>query len=94
LSQSGFCCAYVYFIKENYAIILNGLFGWDINPNTLAIFCFILFTLLCYVRKIEVFAATHVFADSMIVLTVIVVVIYAALKIEKDGVQKIPFINT
>ena len=37
---------------------------------------FIVFTLLAWVRKIELFAQTHVFADIMILVTLIYVIIY------------------
>jgi amino acid permease len=78
LSQSGFCCAYVYFIKENFNQILLQQFGVNVDTQIIALACFFLFSLLCYIRKIEIFAATHVFADFMIVIALITISFYAS----------------
>lgn len=96
MSQSGFCCAYVFFIKENIADILRSGFGIDVNSNIFAIICFIGFTLLCFVRKIEIFAKTHVFADLMILLTVTFVVVYGCYALAEEGsrIKEVPFINS
>jgi len=61
----------------------------------LAIFCFIIFTLLCYVRKIEIFASTHLFADIMIVLTLIAIMSYAGIKMGDTGnrLSTLPIFN-
>uniref|UniRef100_A0A7S3G106 Amino acid transporter transmembrane domain-containing protein n=1 Tax=Strombidium rassoulzadegani TaxID=1082188 RepID=A0A7S3G106_9SPIT len=58
--------------------------------------CFVIFTLLCFVRKIEIFAVTHLFADIMIVLTLIVVVIYGARELAEKGsqIKTVDFINS
>ena len=39
----------------------------------MTIICFVIFTGLVFVRRISVFAATHVFADAMILLTIIII---------------------
>jgi amino acid permease len=85
----------VYFIKENYSAILKNAFDVDIDPNYFALMCFILFTLLCFVRKIEVFASTHVFADVMIALTLVVVVVYGCIEMSANGqkLKTVDFIN-
>jgi len=44
-----------------------------------------IYTPLVYVRKIEVFAATHLFGDIMIIITVVVLCIYAGIDVGKDG---------
>jgi len=46
-----------------------------------------MFTLLCFVRKIEKFAIGHLFADAMIVMTLIVVVIFGVIAIQDNGPQ-------
>ena len=46
---------------------------------------FIIFTFMCWVRKIEVFAATHIFGDVMILATVVIIIIYAALDLNRHG---------
>jgi len=40
---------------------------------------------LVYVRRIEVFAATHLFGDFMIIITVIIIFIYAGIDVAQDG---------
>ena len=37
------------------------------------------------VRKIEVFAATHIFADAMIIITTIVIFVYAGMDLGSKG---------
>ena len=39
------------------------------------------------VRKIEVFAVTHIFADIMIILSIITIFAYAGIDLAKDGVK-------
>ena len=46
-------------------------------------FCFVLFSLLCLVRKIEVFASTHLFANIMIVITLVAVIVQGTVTIGK-----------
>jgi proton-coupled amino acid transporter len=86
-SQAGFCCAYVYFIKQNFHQILEDSFGIDVNVNILWALCFVMFTLLCFVRKISKFALTHQFAIAMIFLTMAVVIIYGIMNLSKEGSQ-------
>jgi proton-coupled amino acid transporter len=46
------------------------------------------------VRKIEIFAATHVFADLMILLALIILVVYGSINLSKNGRNTgVPFIN-
>jgi len=79
LSQAGFCCAYIRFIVYNFHTIFQDIFNLDKENETdeyyTAAFCLIIFTLLCWVRKIEIFAQTHIFADIMILLTLLYVII-------------------
>jgi proton-coupled amino acid transporter len=94
VSQIGFVCAYVYFIIVNYNAIGTQAFDIDIDRNYFAMFCLFLFALLCFVRKIEVFAITHVFADLMILLALIILVYYGCLNLEKKGRNTgVPFFN-
>lgn len=94
ISQIGFVSAYVYFIMVNYNSIGTQALSIDIDRNYFAIFCLFLFAILCFVRKIEVFAITHVFADIMIVLALIIIVIYGCIHMEDKGRNTgVPFIN-
>lgn len=47
--------------------------------------CMAIYVPLVMVRKIEVFAVTHVFADVMIILTVIILMAYAGVDIGEKG---------
>ena len=85
LSQAGFVCAYVYFIKENLHHIILYYFDVYISTKLFALLIFILFSLLCLVRRIEIFASTHVFADVMIVVTMIVILAYGGIYIKHSG---------
>ena len=42
---------------------------------------------LVMVRRIEVFAATHIFADIMIIITIVTIFIYAGIDLNKEGIQ-------
>lgn len=81
----GFCCAYVFFIKENLSEILFQAWGIRVNSIWFALMQFFLFIGLCWVRRIEIFAKTHVFADVMIVVTLIIIIVYASLQIKDHG---------
>ena len=47
--------------------------------------CMLLYIPLVMVRKIEVFAVTHVFADAMIIISVLTIFIYAGIDLAQDG---------
>lgn len=47
--------------------------------------CMLLYIPLVMVRKIEVFAVTHVFADAMIIISMIAIFIYAGIDLGRDG---------
>lgn len=49
--------------------------------------CMIIYVPLVFVRKIEVFAVTHLFGDIMIIVTMVVICIYAGIDVGKDGWQ-------
>jgi proton-coupled amino acid transporter len=94
LSQVGFVSAYAYFVMVNYNSILTEAFGIDIDRNYFAIGCFFIFASLCFVRKIEVFAVTHVFADAMILLAIIIIFYYGAINLQEKGRNTgVPFLN-
>lgn len=94
-SQIGFVCAYVYFIMVNYNAICTDAFGKDIDRNYFAMMCFVMFSLLCFVRKIEVFAATHIFADLMILLAIVTIVSFGTVEIKDHGLKSdVEFFNS
>lgn len=57
--------------------------------------CFLVYTPLCYVRKIEKFSSFHIFADVVIAITVVVIIGYASDSLAVNGPgNDIVFINT
>jgi amino acid permease len=88
MSQLGFCVGYVFFIKENIHDILTEAFGIDIGTTAIAIIEGLMFTFLCWVRKIEKFAVGHTFADIMIMVTLLTCVVYGAINLDKVGNQR------
>ena len=79
LSQMGFVCAFIYFIVQNLSKILS------INKDWLDIICFVVFSILCFIRRIELFASTMIFADVMIFVTLLIILINGCIKIHKGG---------
>mmetsp|Transcript_27267 Transcript_27267/g.19681 ORF Transcript_27267/g.19681 Transcript_27267/m.19681 type:complete len:200 (+) Transcript_27267:765-1364(+) len=63
--------------------------AFDVSPSKwwFGLLCFVIFTPLCFVRKISKFAWTHVFADVMIFLVLISIMIYASFTLSHDGNQ-------
>lgn len=53
--------------------ILKPSFDSPIEKYTIPIICFIVLTGLIMIRNIKIFAKTHMFADSMILLTIIII---------------------
>ena len=56
----------------------------DVN-KLIALICFLIYAPLCLVRKIEKFSITHIFADALILITTIVIVIYASTQLKDHG---------
>ena len=94
-SQFGFCCSYIYFIMINISHVFYQAFYVDWDRNSVAMVVLILFGLLVFVRRIEIFASTHIFADVMILLTVIIIMMFGIGRMWNDGtmISTIPFLN-
>ena len=75
----------MFFIKENIAQIIYEAFGYETNKIFLCWVAFAMFAALCLIRKIEIFAPTHLFADAMIVITLIAVIVYGMINISNEG---------
>lgn len=85
-SQTLFCCGYINFIIVNLHSIFHQQFGWDKNDMTwTGVGCFFIFAGLCFVRKIEIFASTHVFANVMICVTMLYVIVEGGFDIKNKG---------
>ena len=96
-SQFGFCTAYVYFIASQIGGSEGGVIqcvtsdqtdcsnGFDMNKWIWMPICMLIYIPLVMVRKIEVFAAFHVFADIMIIITIIAIFVYAGIDLANNG---------
>ncbi|CDW90768.1 UNKNOWN [Stylonychia lemnae] len=74
LSQIGFVTAYIYFITTSLKSVYDEAKGDGSDVSVI-----------WFVRKIEKFAWTHLVADGLILLTTIVILIYALLQLSKHG---------
>lgn len=91
-SQISFVTAYVYFIVKNLQLIIkeaqtksDGEEHDVINKWLLGIVCFIIYVPLCMIRKVETLAATHLFGDIMIIITLVVIFVYAGIHVGNHG---------
>jgi len=69
---------------------------WQLEVSTwwFGLGIFFIYTPLCWVRKIEKFSSTHIFADLAIVTTAAVVLVYAGVHISDNGIgPEVEFIN-
>ena len=92
-SQFGFCTAYVYFIASQIGgeggvipCIQGDCYGEIINKWLWMPICMAIYIPLVMVRKIEVFAVTHLFGDILIIVTLIVIFGYAGADLSKKGI--------
>ena len=83
-SQTGFTCAYIYFIANQTMLIINAArdkHGLGIIPESIkwwfAPICFVILMPMVMVRKVQTFAKLHLFGDAMIAIALIVIVGYA-----------------
>ena len=81
-SQVGFVTAYVYFIASQTIGVIDSAFDVELAAKVKWYFfpiCFGIFYPLVLIRKIETFAKFHIFGDAMIIITIIVICIYAGI---------------
>jgi proton-coupled amino acid transporter len=76
-SQIGFVCAYIYFIATSLKSVVDEAFTTNADIRWFGALCFVIYVPLCYVRRIERFAITHIFADALIIITTLVILVYA-----------------
>ena len=110
-SQFGFVCAYIYFIASQVGGE-NGIVqcittdstddescagGTLMNKWWFLVICLVIYVPLVMVRRIEVFALTHLFGDVMILVTLVTVCAYAGIKVgDRPGFDTsgVTFINS
>ncbi len=75
--QLGFLMGIIYFLTSNLQSVLADAAGWSIDIKWYGLFCLVFLTPLTFLRSIEKFAFSHVFADILILVTTIVIIVFA-----------------
>lgn len=75
--------------------ILKPSFDSPLERYFIPVLCFIILAGLVMIRNIKLFASTHIFADSMILLTLIIIIASGCAKIKDEGskLSNQPLIN-
>ena len=94
MMQFGIVFSMTYFILKNIKSVLDEIFEIDIHVLYIGIASFFVIFPLCLVRRIEKFAFTFIIADFLILITTIVIIVYASIHISEkkvwgDGVDLI-----
>uniref|UniRef100_M4BRX0 Amino acid transporter transmembrane domain-containing protein n=1 Tax=Hyaloperonospora arabidopsidis (strain Emoy2) TaxID=559515 RepID=M4BRX0_HYAAE len=80
LSQLGFCCSYLIFVEKNIGEVILAAFGIQSTTAssslTLIVLQILLYTPLSWVRRIEYFALTNLFADLLILFGIVYIISY------------------
>lgn len=92
-SQVGLVCAYIAFICTSMVSIVKTTTDKTVSPWWFGGLLFLLYTPLCLIRKIEVLAPTHIFADIMIVVTLTTLMVYGGLYLNKHEWGNVKAIN-
>src|ERR1700761_7510203 len=54
----------------------------------IGLFCLLVYTPLCWIRRIEKFNASHILADALIMITVIIILVFACIQIHDSGFNR------
>ncbi|GMF23477.1 unnamed protein product [Phytophthora fragariaefolia] len=86
LSQIGFCCSYLIFVEKNIGEVLLHAFNlrssFTTSSWTLILLQIPLYTPLAWVRRLEYFALTSLFADVLIVFGLVYILTYTVKTLE------------
>ena len=85
IMQIGFLIGQIYFIANSLSEVFSNAFDIHLNIWWFGLICFVITTPLSFVRKIEKFAFSHVFADILIFVTTIVILVFAGLNVKDNG---------
>jgi proton-coupled amino acid transporter len=94
--QLGYPIAFLNFVIVTIHNVFRDAWGIEIHKNYIGFFWFVVFSLLSYVRKLAVFAQTHVFADVMILFMISVVMVWGVMTAYRNGTTKfseVPLFN-
>ncbi|RLN86833.1 hypothetical protein BBJ28_00008192 [Nothophytophthora sp. Chile5] len=86
LSQIGFCCSYLIFVEKNIGEVILAAFNIQrsgaSSSITLIALQILLYTPLSWVRRIEYFALTNLFADLLILFGLVYILSYTVKTLE------------
>ncbi|RLN87146.1 hypothetical protein BBJ28_00013255, partial [Nothophytophthora sp. Chile5] len=86
LSQIGFCCSYLIFVEKNIGEVILAAFSIQrsgaSSSITLIALQILLYTPLTWVRRIEYFALTNLFADLLILFGIVYILSYTVTTLE------------
>ncbi|KAG3132401.1 hypothetical protein PI126_g19658 [Phytophthora idaei] len=100
LSQIGFCCSYLIFVEKNIGEVLLHSFNLQSSSTTsswtLILLQIPLYTPLVWVRRLEYFAFTSLFADVLIVFGLVYILTYTVKTLESaaPGESKWQYFNS
>ncbi|KAG2765812.1 hypothetical protein Pcac1_g22686 [Phytophthora cactorum] len=100
LSQIGFCCSYLIFVEKNIGEVLLHSFNLQSSSRTsswtLILLQIPLYTPLVWVRRLEYFAFTSLFADVLIVFGLVYILTYTVKTLESaaPGESKWQYFNS
>jgi amino acid permease len=83
--QMSFQVSFLFFKINNLFLILNQGLGWNLPMYAIIIALFVLLSAISYIRNIQVFAMTHIFADLMVMLTLLTIVVYGSISLSQNG---------
>ncbi|CAI5736967.1 unnamed protein product [Peronospora destructor] len=90
LSQIGFCCSYLIFVEKNIGEVILAAFGIQrttaSSSLTLITLQILLYTPLSWVRRIEYFALTNLFADLLILFGIVYIMSYTVQTLDEASV--------
>ncbi|CAH0473222.1 unnamed protein product [Peronospora belbahrii] len=90
LSQIGFCCSYLIFVEKNIGEVILAAFGIHrttaSSSLTLIMLQILLYTPLSWVRHIEYFALTNLFADLLILFGIVYIISYTVQTLDEEPV--------
>ncbi|CEG42418.1 vacuolar amino acid [Plasmopara halstedii] len=97
LSQTGFCCSYLIFVEKNIGEVILAAFGIQrtiaSSSLTLIMLQILLYTPLSWVRRIEYFALTNLFADLLILFGIVYILSYTIQMLKEAKVGSVTCTN-
>ena len=85
LMQYGFVVASLFFTLSNLKSVADGILPEPVDIIYVGLFVFAVTAPLCLVRRIEKFAFSYIFADALIFIAAITILVFATMHIKEKG---------